>query len=48
MGGGVALVREIEIECRILVRKPPGTKSRGEYRPRQESVKIGLSIGERN
>lgn len=42
MGGGVALVREIKIECRILVRKPQGTKSRGKYRPRQENVKTGL------
>jgi hypothetical protein len=35
-------VRETEIECRILVRKPQGSKSRGKYRPRQENVKIGL------
>jgi len=45
MGGCVALVREIKIECRILVRQTQGSKSPGKYRSRQENVKQGLKRG---
>jgi hypothetical protein len=32
-------VRKIKMECRILVGKPQGTRSRGKW-PRQEDIKI--------
>jgi hypothetical protein len=37
-----AMVKEINIDCRVLVRKPQRTESRRKYRPRHDNVKIGL------